>query len=67
MTKTDDFKLMLMNTEFKDIDIDKSDIGTWYLQESGLVKILKACKEAGLMFVIRGKRAGLNLEPIEVE
>ena len=31
---------MLMNTEFKDADIDRSDIGTFYLQEGGLKKIV---------------------------
>jgi len=36
----EELRLLLLNIEFKDADIDKSDVGTFYLQESGLAKVL---------------------------
>jgi hypothetical protein len=49
--KTEELRLILCNTEFEARDISQSDMETFYLECSGLEKILKACKEAGLKFV----------------
>ncbi len=47
-------RVVLMNVTFVEQDIERSDIGTFYLSESGLQKILESLKYADLALIHRG-------------
>ena len=66
--KLRELDLLLLNTEFNDGDIDRSDIGTWYLQKTGLTKISDAINEAGYHLLEPPEAdEGRLLNPKEVE
>jgi len=59
MTKQEEAEFCLMNLKFNEADIDRSDVGTLYLNPSGVIKVLKTlqnyCEEENIKQVVEGE------------
>lgn len=59
--ETENLRVCLLNITFNSKeDLDFSDIGTCYLSEKGLLKILRVCRESDLKFLPKTKEISIK-------